>query len=135
LQHPHGQQQDRGGDADLAVVGQQADGHGRQAHQDDGDQKGGLAPGLVAVPAEHQGAQRPHHEADPEGQQGQDIGGRLAHIGIEMLGDDRCQRAEDEEVVPFEGRAGRRGSDHRLQARSLLFRLGHFASPRFRPRL
>jgi hypothetical protein len=62
---------------------QQADGDRRQTHQGDGHQKGRLAARPVPEPAEHQRPERPHHEADAKGDQGQDVG-VAADLGIEM---------------------------------------------------
>ena len=104
-------EQDRREDAGLGVGRQQADGEGRAAHQADGDKEGRLAPDAVAHRAEDDRAQRPEGEADREqGQRGDQRGGRV-EPGEEHLGDDRGQAAEDEEVIPFERRPGRRGDD------------------------
>jgi hypothetical protein len=90
-------------------VGQQADGEGRQPHQADGDQERALAPALVADLAEHQRAERPGGEPDREGGERHDEARRLVQARIEDVRQDHGERAEDEEVVPLEGRA-RRGS-------------------------
>lgn len=70
LRDPEEDQEDWRRDADLAKVRQKADRDGGDAHHGDGDQEGGLASCLVAEPAEHQGPQGPHDEADTKGQQG-----------------------------------------------------------------
>ncbi len=104
-------QQDRGEDSDLFVGRQQADGEGRAAHQADGGEEGRLAPDPVAHRAEDDRAQRPEGEADREQRQCGDQRRSRVEPGEEHLGDDRGQRAEDEEVIPFERGPRRRGGD------------------------
>ena len=58
LQQAQRDQDDRRGDADGGVAGQEADDEGRHAHDQDGDQEGVLAPDHVAQAAEHDGAER-----------------------------------------------------------------------------
>ena len=61
------------------------------AHQDDGDQERALAAEPVADAAEHQGAQRPEHEAGAEQRQRGDESRRSGQAGEEGLGDDRAR--------------------------------------------
>lgn len=112
LEHAQGDQDDRRGDTDRGIGGQQADGEGRQPHQQDGHQEGVLAPDHVAQAAEHQRAEGPHQEAGGEGHQGEDEGGGVVDAGEELLADHRRQGAVEEEVVPLEDRAQRGGEDH-----------------------
>jgi hypothetical protein len=76
-------------------------------------------------------AQRPHREADAEGQKREDELRRGRCAGEEVLAHDRREQAEDEEIVPLEDGPGRRGRHHRAQLvrRDLLHRL-----PRLRAR-
>ncbi|MNP27108.1 hypothetical protein D3C76_1199960 [compost metagenome] len=104
LQHAQDHQDDRCGDADAGVGGQQPHREGGQAHQHDGDQEGVLAPDHVAQPAEHQRAERPHQEAGGKGHEGEDEGGGVVHASEELLADDRCQRTIEKKVIPLENR-------------------------------
>ena len=70
-----------------------------------------LAADEVAEPAEHERAERPHDEADGEGREREDEGRRLVDAREEMRGESARERAVEEEVVPLEERAERRGAD------------------------
>src|SRR5690606_17776389 len=65
---------------------------------------------------EHQRAKWPHDETGGEGAQGEQEPGAFAAAG-EDARDDRSQGAEDEEVIPLEGRAGRGGGNDQHGAR------------------
>jgi len=67
LQEPRERQQDRRGDADLAVGRQQADRGGADRHQRDGERHRRLAAVPVSVCAQDDAAKRTANEADPEG--------------------------------------------------------------------
>ena len=58
LQQAQDDQDYRSGKAYRRIAGQQADYKGRPTHDRDCDQKGILAAGEVADPAEHKGAER-----------------------------------------------------------------------------
>jgi hypothetical protein len=119
LHAAHQDQQDRRDDPGLLVGRQQGDGEGGAAHQQHRGQERALAAGLVADLAEHQRPERPEREADPEQGQGRDIAGGLRQAREEGLGDHLGQAAEDEEVVPLEGGARRRGRHHRAHRRAV----------------
>ena len=89
----------------LGVGRQQADQEGRRAHQADGDEERALAAELVADDAEDQRAERAKAKPTANSAERGDQRGRRIEAGEKDLGDDRRQAAEDEEVVPFEGRA------------------------------
>src|SRR5271156_2579923 len=68
-------EEQRRGQADFAVGGQQADGDGGDAHGEQGGDQGGFAADAVAEMTEQRGAERPGDEGDGEsGQRGE--GGR-----------------------------------------------------------
>ena len=83
-----------------------------RAHQADRDEERALAPQPVADDAEDERAQRAEGEAGGEQAEGRDQRRGRVEPGEENLGDGRGEAAEDEEVVPFERGAGRRGDDH-----------------------
>ena len=113
-------QQDGRRDADAADAGQEADGGGGRAHQDDGLQEGALA-----TDSDHRCNRRysaPNGrtiEAGGEGAQREDESRAAAAAG-ELRRDDRSQRAEQEEVVPLERGARRRGGHDQRRASSPL---------------
>ncbi|MNX79778.1 hypothetical protein D3C86_1114200 [compost metagenome] len=111
LQQAQADQNDRRGDADARIAGQQTH-HGRgNTHDHDGDEERVFAPDHVAQPTEHDGAEGPYGEACGEGEQGEDEGGRLVDAGEEVLGDDRREGAVQVEVIPFEHGAQGRGEN------------------------
>ncbi|MNN52214.1 hypothetical protein D3C81_1668980 [compost metagenome] len=91
LQQAQGNQNDRGRHTDRCVAGQQPDDRGRQAHDDDGDQKRVFAPDHVAQAAEHDGTERSHRKASGKGKQGENEGCSFIDPGEEVLGDDGRQ--------------------------------------------
>ena len=98
LEHAQRQQRHRRNPADIVgregrIGGQKADREGRDAHDQDGDEEGVLTTDHVAEPAEHQCAERAHKEACGEGQQCEDVAGRLRVCGEELRADDRGERA------------------------------------------
>ncbi|MCY1419071.1 hypothetical protein D9M71_346460 [compost metagenome] len=104
LKHAQDHQDDRRGDADAGVGGQQPHSESGQAHQHDGDQESVLAPDHVTQAAEHQRAKRPHQKARSKGHQGEDESGGIVHASEELLADDRCQRTIEKKVIPLENR-------------------------------
>ena len=106
LQQAQHEQQDRGGDADARVGGQQADAHRRQTHDQQGGDEHALAPEPVAEVARDDPAQRAGDEADADGRErGEQRGGRVER-GEEQLAEHQPRRAGvDEEVVPLDGGA------------------------------
>ncbi len=113
LDHADADQQDRGGDADALVAGQQADRGGRDAHQEQGDDQGGLAAELVAEVAEDDAAERAGEEADPEGGEGDEGAEGAFEFGEEHLVEDEGGGGSvDVEVEPLDGGADE-GSDSR----------------------
>ena len=69
-------QRDRRPDADLLVGRQQADQHGRDAHQDQAQHQQPLAPDPVAIMAEDDAADRPRDEAERIGGEGEQGAGQ-----------------------------------------------------------
>ncbi|MDT4836226.1 hypothetical protein FQZ97_699140 [compost metagenome] len=112
LEHTQADQDDRRRHTDGGVSGQQADGEGGQAHQQDGDQEGVLAADHVAEAAEHQRPERANQEAGGECHQGEDEGRGVVDPGEELLADDGGQGAVEKEVVPLEDRAQGGREDH-----------------------
>src|SRR5690606_18034216 len=111
LDDPQRDQQDRRDDPRGRVGRQQADAEGRQSHHRDRDQERLLATGAIADAAEEQRAERAHGEACGERQEREDEPGRLVHAGEELTRDQRRERAEQDEIVGLEDRAGR-GAEH-----------------------
>jgi len=99
-------QQGRGQQADVVVGRQQADSHGRQAHQEHAQQQYVLAPAGVTPVAEHEGTDRARQVAHTVGGQRGDDGHFRVGVGEEDLREDqrRCLGI-DEEIVVFECRA------------------------------
>ena len=117
LDHAQEGEQNRRCRADLFVRGQQADEHGAQAHQEQGDHQRGLAAHAVAEVAEEHSAQRPGGEAGGEGEERQHLAEERGLFGEEELGENqRRRRAVEEEIVPLDGRAHGAG-DHCLHQR------------------
>ena len=136
LQHAQQDEQDRRGDADRGIARHQPDRGGGEAHQGDGDEKGIFAPQFVAEHAEQDRADRTDAEADAERRERQQELGGLVAGREELLADDGGERAVDEEIVPFEDRAERRGEDHQPVALDVdhiihRHRLGHNSLPGF----
>ena len=99
--------------ADLVVRRQQADQGRADAHDDQRQQQHLLAADPVAEVAEDQPADRSREEADGEGGEGRELGGRAVEaVEVELVEDDRGGGAVEEEVVPLDGGAdGRRERD------------------------
>jgi hypothetical protein len=91
--------------ADLAVVREQADGKGREPHQQHGDQEGVLTAPEVSQASEDDGAEGADGKARGEGHQGQDEPGGLVYAREEMNADEGGEGAVEVEVVPLEDRA------------------------------
>ena len=81
LQQAQRNQNDRRHHADRRVGRQQADGGGREAHDQDGDEEGVLASDQVADAAEDQGAERTDQEAGRVGGEGRQQRGRVVALG------------------------------------------------------
>ncbi len=102
------EQQDRRGEADGVVAGQEADGEGADRHHDHGEGEHALAADTVAERPEDEPAERPDQEGRGEGGEGGD------HLGARLAGREEHlpQRARqigvDPEVEPFHGVAERR---------------------------
>ena len=76
LEEAERHEQDRRGDADLAVVRQQADQEGRAAHDEQRDEEGVLAADQVADAAEDERAEGAGGESRAEGRQRREQRGR-----------------------------------------------------------
>ena len=87
---------------DGGVVGQDADNEGRDPHDQNGHQKGVLAPDHVTQAAKEQGPEGADDEAGGKRQQRKDEGRRRIQPGKELPGNDGCQRPVQIEVVPLE---------------------------------
>jgi hypothetical protein len=73
------------------------------AHQQQRDDQDVLAAQLVAVVTEHHPAQRPRHEPHGVRREGQQRPHQRLEVGEEeLIEDQRCGGAVDEEVVPLE---------------------------------
>ena len=106
LQHAQAYERIRRPRSPLLGVAEKADGHGRKTHDRHGDEEGAFAAHAIADAAEEQRTEGAHEEAGCKGQQRKDEACRLADAGEEMGRDDRGERAEYEEVIPLENRAG-----------------------------
>ena len=91
----------------------QPDACGRKTHQRDGDEEGVFATELVAEEAEQHRSQRAKAEADREHRPSGERADHFIVGGEKGLTDDPAgsERAVDEEVIPFEHGAERRGGD------------------------
>ena len=117
LKQPHHHQQDRRGNPDLRIGRQQPDREGRYRHHED-DRAQRLAAALaVAVDAEHDRADRPHHKADAEHRESQQQRDRRIAGGKEQRRNRRHEIAVNAEIVPFEDVADDPGGDRALIAR------------------
>ena len=119
LHHAHRDQQRRRPIADLGIGRQQADRvvpmpiirQRRHQHR--------LAPEAVAHDAEQDAAERPHHEADAEGQERQERADHRIAFGKEQIAEHQgCGGAVQEEVVPFQ-RGPDTGRENHAQARTI----------------
>ena len=134
LHEPQGGQQDGAPDPDRRVARDEADGEGRQPHEQQSGDESGLAPDAVAVMAEDRGAYRAGHEAHGIDEEDVEGGyGRVA-LGEEQLGEDQAGRgAVEEEVIPLDRRADSAGDDRAGQLAALVAggggRLRHGGSP------
>ena len=104
--------EDHGGpEADRRVGRQEADQGGGEAHHDDRDEEGVLAPDLVADAAEDEGAEGPHGKAHADqGEAGQERR-RVIAGGKEELPEKDRERGVDVKIVPFEDGAKGGGGD------------------------
>ena len=116
---------DRRGDPDRGVAGQQADQEGRQPHDAHCHEEGVLAPDQVADPPEQDRPERSHREARGEGGEREDETGRLVDAREELRGDDRGEQPVEVEIIPFEHGAERGCGDDQLLALCGLMLLGH----------
>src|SRR5581483_533731 len=136
LQDAQQDEERRAGGPGLRIGRNEADQEGRAAHQSHGDEEGALAAELVADDAEDQRSQGPEGKPRREQSERSDQGWSRIEPGEEDLGDDRREASEDEEVVPFEGRASGRGDNdarHRPGLLLVLFGYGrHRHSPETR---
>jgi hypothetical protein len=106
----------RGPEAGLGIGGKHAD-EGRGAtHQADGDEEGVFAADPVAIMAEHHCADGPHAKAGAEGGEAGERGGGGIVDREEELADEGGEDAVEEEIIPFEHGAQRRGDDDQAVA-------------------
>ena len=113
LPHPEHAQQNGRPDADALVVGQQADGHRGQAHQQQRGHQCLLAADLVAEVTEQHGTERAGKEGQRQrGHRQQD--GDVVIALVEELGveDQHRRGCVDVVVVKLDGRAHHRGNGH-----------------------
>ena len=135
LQHPEHDEGDRRPDADLVVGRQQADERRADAHDHQRQQQHLLAADPVAEVAEDQPADRAGEEADGEGGEGRELRGRAVEaVEVELVEDHGRGRAVEEEVVPLDGGADRRGEGDPARARrqSAVRRVGAHAASSLR---
>ena len=118
--------QDHGApNTDRLVGGNKGDQKGRDAHAQKRGDQGRLAPDAVAVMAEYRGADRAADKADEVGAERRERCGERIFVGEVELAEDQAGRgAVDEEIVPFDRGADRRG-DHRLAQLRAVLRRGH----------
>ena len=95
-------QDDRRGDAQRLVTGQQADQERRHGHGDDGEAERSALAVAIADRTDDQAAQRAHDVAGGEyAERRQDLRD-LVPLGKEVLADRHGEIAVDREIVPFE---------------------------------
>ena len=106
LQHAHGQQQNRRGDADGGVGGQQADHQRGHGHQEDGQREHLLAAQDVAKVRNQNAADGPGQIARRKNAQRLQLAQPVRHLGREeQLADDIGEENENDEVVELQGAA------------------------------
>ena len=111
LHQPRDDEQQRRRDADRRVGRQEADQHGADRHQRDGDEQRGLAPMRVADAAENDSAERARDEAEPIGEEGREQRGDFIALRKEFSRDDDRHKGVDREIVPLEHVADDRRAD------------------------
>ena len=120
LYDAHRDQQRRRPVADLGIGRQQADQRGADADHQQRRHQDGFTPEAVAHDAEQDAAERPHHEADAEGQERQQGADHGIAFGKEQLAEHQCGGgAVQEEVVPFE-RGPNTGRQDHAQTRAIV---------------
>ena len=135
LQQAQHDEDDRRGDADGFVAGEQADAKGRQAHDAHRHQKGVLAPDQIADPPEHQRAERADSKTRSEGGEREDETGGFIDPGEKHFADIGGDEAVEVEIIPFEDGAERRGeNDLALALPRGLGRCAHVQCHVFPPR-
>ena len=111
LQQAQRDQQDRRGNADRRVGGQQADRKSGRAHDAHRDQERVLAANEIAQSTEHQRAEGSHRESCGECGERKDEAGDFIDSGEELAAEHCGDQAVEIEVIPFEHRAQRGGTD------------------------
>jgi hypothetical protein len=111
LDHAQQREQDRRGDAQRLVAGQDADQEGRDGHRRHRESKRGAPSEAVADIADQRAADRPHQEANGEDAERRQHLRHLVFMGKEDAADGGGEVAVDREVVPFERVADRAGGD------------------------
>src|SRR5579872_1939679 len=103
LYQPQRDEKDRREDADLLIGRQDANGHRRETHQKEADEKD-VPPSIrVAQMAQHEGADRPCDIADAIGRKRRDNGDSwVVRRKKDLREDDRGRRRVDEEIIIFE---------------------------------
>jgi len=123
LDRPQHSQGDCAPDADLLVGWHEGDEKGCDAHKQKRRNERPLAADAVAVVAEYRGADRPARKADEIGaERCQSFGQRVLVGKIELAEDEAGRGAVDEEIVPLDGRADRRGDDGLTQLHTVVGR-------------
>ena len=117
LYQAHHHEEERGGDADPVVGGQEPHEQGSAAHEADrqGEQRPAADP--VAHHPEHDPAQGARQEADRENAEGHELLGDGARLRHELGADVAGEIAEHGEIEPFEhvpDQAGKNGAKRRL---------------------
>jgi hypothetical protein len=110
-----------GGDADRLVGRHKGDQECRDPHAQQGGDQCRLAADAVAVMAEDRCADRAADKADEVGAERRQGSGQRIFIGEVELPEDQSGRgAVDEEIVPLDRRADRRGDDRLAQLRTVV---------------
>jgi hypothetical protein len=133
-------ERDRGPNADLRVGREEADEGGGKAHQDEAQHQEALPADAIAEMAEDDAADRPRHEAQRIGGEGEEgAGQRLVLREEELVEHERGGRAVEEEIIPFDGGADEAGGDDALEVPAVPgprpVRRRHPTSPLFRQTL
>ena len=116
LQRAQDGQDHRAPDADRLVGRHKGDQERRDAHEQQRRDQRRLAADAVAVMAEDRRADRPGDEADEIGAEGGERRRQRILVGeVQLAEDEAGGGAVEEEVVPLDGGADRRGDDRLAQ--------------------
>ena len=105
LQQAQCDQDDRGGNADRFIVGEETDDEGGQTHHQDSRQECVFSTDHVAQATEKKRAERPYDEARRKRKQRKDQTSGRVRTCKKLFRDDRCQGTIKKKVIPLKNGA------------------------------